>query len=105
MVADARPALQLAEALIRGECGLWVGACTARWVLDAPWLLTAVLPALRSSLHAASAPLREASALALVRAAPAEAPALLAQLADDPAPSVQRMVRALLAPLAPRATA
>jgi len=105
VLADARPALELAGALIRGECGLWVGACTARWVLDAPWLLAAVLPSLRSSLHAASAPLREASALAVARAAPAEAPGLLAQLAADPAPSVQRTVRALLAPLAPRATA
>jgi len=105
VLADARPALELADALIRGECGLWVGACTARWVLDAPWLLAAVLPALRSSLHAPSAPLREASALAVARVAPAEAPGLLAQLAADPAPSVQRTVRALLAPVAPRATA
>ena len=51
------------------------------------------------------APLREAAALAVARAAPAEASRLLAPLAGDPAPSVSRTVRALLARSAPRASA
>jgi len=102
---DARPVAELISALIGGECGPWVAACAARWALDAPVPLGRLLPALEASLYAASAPLREAAARAVARAAPAEASRLLAPLAGDPAPSVSRTVRALLDRSAPRASA
>jgi HEAT repeat protein len=97
VLPDSRPAGDLASALIRGECGLWVGACAARWVLDLKVPLAQLLPALQAALHAASPPLREAAARAVAKAAPAEAPRLLAHLVSDPAPSVSRTARALLA--------
>src|SRR2546425_401487 len=102
---DARPVAELVSALIGGECGPWVAACAARWALDAPLPLARLLPALEAGLYAASAPLREAAARAVARAAPAEASRLLAPLAGDPAPSVRRTVRALLDRSAPRASA
>ena len=102
---DARPIAELVSALIGGECGPWVAACAARWALDAPVPLGRLLPALEAGLYAASAPLREAAARAVARAAPAEASRLLAPLAGDPAPSVSRTVRALLDRSAPRASA
>ena len=102
---DARPVAELVSALIGGECGPWVAACAARWALDAPVPLGRLLPALEAGLYAASAPLREAAARAVARAAPAEASRLLAPLAGDPAPSVSRTVRALLDRSAPRASA
>src|SRR6266446_392866 len=89
VVPDRRPVAELASALIGGECGPWVAACAARWALDAPLPLARLLPALEAGLYAASAPLREAAALAVARAAPAEASRLLAPLAGDPAPSVR----------------
>jgi HEAT repeat protein/ATP/ADP translocase len=105
VLPDARPSAELAAALIGGECGLWAGACTARWALDGPVPLAPLLPPLQAALHLPSAPLREAAAYAVARGSPAEAPRLLAQLAGDPAASVSRAVRALLARAAPRASA
>ena len=105
VVPDGRPVAEIVSALIGGECGPWVAACAARWALDGPVPLARLLPALEAGLHAAPAPLREAAALAVARAAPAEASRLLAPLAGDPAPSVSRTVRALLARSAPRASA
>jgi hypothetical protein len=105
VLPDRRSAAELAAALIGAECGLWAGACAARWALDGPVPLAPLLPPLQAALHAPSAALREAAAHAVARAAPAEAPRLLAQLQGDPAASVSRAVRALLAPAAPRASA
>ena len=92
-------------ALIATESGLWVGACAARYALDAPVPIAPLVPMLQSALHSAAAPLREAAALALARAVPSDAPRLLAPLTADPAASVSRTVRALLEPLPPRAIA
>jgi HEAT repeat protein len=105
VVADARPAPELAAVLIGGECGLWVAACTTRWALDGPVPLATLLRPLQGALHAALPALREAAAYAVARAAPAEAPRLLAQLAADPAASVSRAAQALLGRAAPRASA
>ena len=105
VVPDGRPVAEIVSALIGGECGPWVAACAARWALDGPVPLARLLPALEAGLHAAPAPLREAAALAVARAAPAEVSRLLVPLAGDPAPSVSRTVRALLARSAPRASA
>ncbi len=105
VLPDPRPAAELAGALIGGECALWPGACAARWVLDGPVPLAPLLPRLQAALHAPSAPLREAAAHAVARAAPAEAPRLLAQLTGDPAASVSRAARVLLGRAAPRASA
>ena len=105
VLPDPRPAAELASALIGGECGLWVAACTARWALDREVPLPPLRSALRAALHAPFAPLREAAAHAVARAMPDEAPGLLAQLAGDPAASVSRAVRALLGRGAPRAIA
>jgi len=105
VVPDGRPVAEIVSTLIGGECGPWVAACAARWALDGPVPLARLLPALEAGLHAAPAPLREAAALAVARAAPAEASRLLAPLAGDPAPSVSRTVRALLDRSAPRASA
>ena len=103
--ADPRPIFALTSALLGGESGLWVAACTAQWAMDTPALLAPLLPGLQTALHSPSAPLREAAALALARALPAQAPQLLQALLADPAASVGRTVRALLAPSAPRAIA
>jgi ATP/ADP translocase/HEAT repeat protein len=104
--ADARIMLELLAALIAGESGLWVAACTARWTLDAPSLpLTALLPSMQAALHSPAAPLREAAALAVARANPSDAPRLLGALANDPAASVAQTVRTLLKKAAPRAIA
>ena len=105
VLADRRAEAEIASALIAGECGLWAGACAARWALDGPVPLTLLLRPLQAALQAPSAPLREAAAHAVARAAPAEAPRLLAQLTSDPAASVSRAARALLARGAPRASA
>src|SRR5256712_694847 len=102
---DARPVAELVSALIGGECGPWVAACAARWALDAPLPLARLLPALEAGLYAASAPLREAAARAVARAAPAGASRLLAPLARDPAPSGRRPGRALRHRSAPPASA
>jgi len=108
VVADPRPLQELIKALINGESGLWVAACTVRWVLDAPAELRLLGDPLRAALKSSSAPLREASAVALARlyrlSSSAAAPEL-AMLADDPAASVRRTVRALLGAKASRATA
>ncbi len=105
VLADPRPLWELAAALIGGECGLWVAACAARWTLEAPIALAPLVQPLQAALHAPFAPLREAAASAVARAAPAEAPRLLAQLTADPAASVSRTACALLGRAAPRATA
>jgi hypothetical protein len=106
VVADQRPPSDLASALISGESGLWVAACTARWVLDTTLFSLANLSgSLQAALRSSSAPLREAAALAVVRAIPGDAPRLLAPLADDPAASVSHTVRQILQQRAPRATA
>jgi len=97
VLPDARPLHDLVAALISSESGQWVAACTARWTLDAPGLsLPALASPLQTALRSSAAPLRQAAALALARAAPGEAPRLLAPLADDPAASVAHTVRALL---------
>ena len=98
VLPDERPIADLAAALIGGECGLWVGACAARWVLDIRIPLGQLVPALQGALLAASPALRESAARTLMKAAPKEAQRILAQLIFDPAPSVSRTVRALLAP-------
>jgi HEAT repeat protein len=104
--ADARIMLELLAALIAGESGPWVAACTARWTLDAPSLpLAALLPSMQAALHSPAAPLREAAALAVARANPSDAPRLLGALANDPVASVAHTVRALLKKAAPRAIA
>ena len=105
VLPDPRPVADLAATLIGGECGLWVAACAARWVLDGPVPLAPLLTPLQAALHAPFPPLREAAVYAVARAAPAEATRLLAQAAGDPAASVSRAVKALLGRAAPRATA
>jgi HEAT repeat protein/ATP/ADP translocase len=103
VLPDRRVARELASALIGGESGAWVAAVATRWVLDGPVPLPPLVAALQTALHAPSAPLREAAALAIARVLPAEVPRLLGRLAADPAASVSRTVRALLARFAPRA--
>ncbi len=94
VVADARPLPELISALVGGESGQWVAACCVHWALDRP-SLQLLAPALTTALRSTSAPLREASALALARIDPTVAQGLLASLANDPAASVRRTVRAL----------
>jgi HEAT repeat protein len=96
ILADARAPGELAAALIAGELGLWVGACTARWALDSPLPLAPLLPSLQVALNSPYPPLREAAALAVARAAPKEASRLLSGLLADAASSVSRTVRELL---------
>jgi hypothetical protein len=105
VLADPRQPGAVVEALIGGESGAWVGACAVRWALEGAVPLRPLVPALKGALQAGSAPLREAAALAIVRAAPKEAHRLLSAMAGDPAPTVSRTVRALLARKAPRASA
>jgi len=105
VLADARPLAQVAAALIAGESGAWVAACAARWVMEGAVPLPPLLPSLTGALHSPFAPLREAAAVAVARAAPTEAPRLLAPLAADPVAFVGRTARALIARPAPRATA
>ena len=108
VVPDPRPMPELIKGLISGESGLWVAACTVRWVLDSPAELRALGEPLRAALRSSSAPLREASAVALARLSGPGGSAVaeeLALLADDPAASVRRTVRALLGASASRATA
>ena len=69
VAADPRPSGELIGALIATESGLWVGACAARYALDAPVPIAPLVPMLQSALHSAAAPLREAAALALAVAA------------------------------------
>ena len=69
VLADARAPAELSSALIGGESGLWVGACTARWVTQSQLPLAPLMPALQAALHSPYAPLREAAALAVARAA------------------------------------
>jgi len=96
VLADPRPPAELVAALIAGESGHWVAACTTRWALDGAVPLRPLIPTFQAALHSGSAPLREAAALAIARAAPKETQRLLAPLAGDPAPSVRRIVGALL---------
>jgi HEAT repeat protein len=106
VLPDPRPPAELVSALISGESGLWVGACTARWAMDEKAVkLPAVQEALRKALNAPSPPLREAAAMAIARSNPKEVQRLLAPLAADPAASVAQTVRALLKRSAPRASA
>jgi HEAT repeat protein len=104
VLADGRAPSELLSALIGGESGLFVGACSARWALDGS-ALPPLLPALQGALVSPYPPLREAAALAIARAAPKEAPLLLSGLAADTSASVSRTVRALLSAAAPRAIA
>src|SRR2546429_6505912 len=94
VVPDGRPVAEVVSALIGGEGGPWVAACAARWALDGPVPLARLLPALVAGLHAAPAPLREAAAPGVARAAPAEASPLLAPLAGHPPTSGNRTLRA-----------
>jgi hypothetical protein len=103
--ADARPLTGVVAALIASESGDWVAACAARWAMDGAVALPPLLPSLTAALHSGFAPLREAAAMAVARAAPADAASLLAHLAQDPASFVARTARALIARPAPRATA
>ena len=96
VLADPRPPAELVAALIAGESGHWVAACATRWALDGAVPLRPLIPTFQAALHSGSAPLREAAALAIARAAPKETQRLLAPLAGDPAPSVRRTVGALL---------
>jgi len=104
VTADQRAVSELVSAMIGAESGLWVAACTARWALDEKGVtLAPLVPSLQAALHSPAAPLREAAALAVARAAPAEAARLLGPLAGDPATSVSHTVQMLLH--RPRATA
>ena len=106
VLPDPRNLPDLAGALISGESGLWVGACTARWVVDAPQIpLASLFTQLSGALRSPDPALREAAALTLMRSVPASAGLLLGPLAQDPAASVARTVRALLKQTAPRAIA
>lgn len=97
VLADPRSHSELAAALVGGESGPWVAACTVRWSADEPKLDRARLePALRAALRSPSPPLREAAAVALSRAAGADWQAHLQALLDDPASTVRRAVRGLL---------
>ena len=104
VLADPRATPDLTSALVAGESGDWVAACSVRWALDRPGLAQ-LAAALTAALSSRAAPLREASALALVRLDPACAHRLLTPLVDDPASSVRRTVRALLRADAPRVSA
>ncbi|HUJ24412.1 MAG TPA: Npt1/Npt2 family nucleotide transporter [Myxococcales bacterium] len=104
VVADPRPPPELAAALIGGESGLWVGACTARFITQAQVPLQPLMIALQNALNSPYPPLREAAALAVAQGAPQDAPRLLSALLADAAASVSRTVRALLS-AAPRAIA
>src|SRR5207249_673663 len=74
VTADQRAVSELVSAMIGAESGLWVAACTARWALDEKGVtLAPLVPSLQAALHSPAAPLREAAALAVARAAPAEA--------------------------------
>src|SRR5262249_39270129 len=102
--ADPRSMADLVAAMIGGESGLWVAACTARWALDEKSVaLSSLVPSLQTALHSPAAPLRESAALAVARAAPSDAARLLGPLAGDPAVSVAQTVQQLLQP--PRAPA
>lgn len=101
---DGRAHPELAAALIAGESGPWVAACSARWSLDAGLRQEPVVAALKAGLRSPHPPLREACAVALARAEPQDAPRLLSGLLADAAESVRRTARALLRD-APRATA
>jgi HEAT repeat protein len=104
VLADQRGASELASAMIAGESGLWVAACTARWALDEQGVaLAPLLPTLLLALRSPAAPLREAAALAIASNTPADAQRLLGPLAQDPAASVAHTVQMLLR--RPRATA
>jgi hypothetical protein len=105
VLADARAPTHLVAALIAGESGAWVAACATRWVVDGAVPLPPLLPSLTAALHSPFAPLREVAALAVTRAAPTEAPRLLAHLAADPAAFVGRAARALIARPAPKVSA
>jgi len=97
VLPDPRPAPELAAALIGGESGLWVAACTARWALDEQGVaLASLAPQLQLALRSPAAPLREAAALAIARSTPADVHRLLAPLAQDSAASVAHTVQALL---------
>lgn len=104
VVADPRGLPDLLSGIVGGESGLWVSACCVRWALekDAPVALSQLAAPLQGALGSSFAPLREASALAFARLDPAA----LSGLANDPAASVRRTVRALLQEHEPpRATA
>jgi len=73
--------------------------------MDGAVPLPLLLASLTAALCSPFAPLREAAAVAVARAAPAEAPGLLAHLVEDPVSFVGRTARALIARRAPRATA
>jgi HEAT repeat protein len=104
VLADPRPVPDLASAIITGESGLWVAACTARWAFDEKGVsLQPLLKSLQTALQLPAAALREAAALAIARAAPAEAQRLLSPLAKDSAASVAHTVQLLLR--RPRASA
>ncbi len=105
VLADARPLAQVVATLIAGDSGAWVATCAARWVMDGAVPLPLLLASLTAALRSPFAPLREAAAVAVARAAPAEAPGLLAHLVEDPVSFVGRTARALIARRAPRATA
>jgi len=104
VLADPRPSPDLVAALIGGESGLWVAACTARWALDEQGVtLASLLPALQAALRSPAPPLREAAALAIARSTPGDAQRLLGPLAQDPSASVAHTVQSLLQ--RPRASA
>lgn len=110
VLADPRSLVDLISALISGESGLWVSACSTRWMLDEPKLVAAQFePALVKALLSPSPPVREAAAVALhrIRPAPEQLSVLLAPLEGDPSSTVRRAARALLEQLAalPRAPA
>ncbi|MBS2023088.1 MAG: HEAT repeat domain-containing protein, partial [Deltaproteobacteria bacterium] len=97
VIADPRNIGDLTNALVSGESGAWVAACTVRWMLDEVKLDKArVQPALREALKSPFPALREAAAVALHRVQAADAPALLTSLRDDHSNTVRRTVRALL---------
>jgi hypothetical protein len=95
---DPRPVPDLSAALIGGEVGSWVAACTVRWAQERQQAVGAALleSALRQALSAPQAPLREAAVAALcAQLDPRDAELVLGLLEADPAPSVRRTVSAL----------
>jgi hypothetical protein len=105
VVADSRDAATLVCALVGGESSPWVGACAARWMLDARLPANRLAGAIESALRSPAPALREAAAFAAARMMAGEAPRLLASLVSDPAASVRRSVTQLLRQGSARASA
>jgi HEAT repeat protein/ATP/ADP translocase len=103
VLADGRSITELAAALLAGESGNWVGACTVRWSQEPGSGVdqAALQPALREALRSPTPALREAAAVALHRQGAGDLSAALEPLTKDSSLAVRRTASALLAPRAP----